>query len=167
VRCSRQLMEQYSENRNDWLSARGFAGTDVPTFIKNDFNSSLKPPTTVIATVAARRREIFVHKGSKKSVTTYCSSTSLAKSVPTVRNDYVGRSCDPQTCKAEKIIRDLGAGTAGVPPARVERNQVGFIIDLNCELHLIKVARDAGRRGRLRSQHRGHSLQSCPFEPEK
>jgi hypothetical protein len=69
-------MEQYSENRYDWLSARGFARTDVPTIIKNNFNSLLKPPTTVIATVVACGREIFVHKGSKKSVTTYCSATS-------------------------------------------------------------------------------------------
>jgi hypothetical protein len=49
----------------------GFAGTDVPAIIKNDFNSLLKPPTTVIATVVACRPEIFVNKGSKKSVTTY------------------------------------------------------------------------------------------------
>jgi hypothetical protein len=55
----------------------------------------------------------------------------------------------PKRGKAEKIIRDLDAGTAGVPPARVQRNQVGFIIDLNCELLLIRVARDASRRGRL------------------
>jgi len=56
-----------------------------------------------------------------------------------------------------KIIRDLGAGTAGVPPARVARyrDQVS-----NCSLsNVMEVtnldALDAGRRGRLRSQHRG------------
>jgi hypothetical protein len=59
-------MEQYSENRFDWLSARGFAGTDVPTIIKNDFNSLLKPSTTVIATVVGCRREIFVTRAVKR-----------------------------------------------------------------------------------------------------
>jgi len=63
-------MEQYSENRYDWpICSTCFYRDRVPAIIKNDFNSLLKPPTTVIATVVACRREIFVNKGSKKSVT--------------------------------------------------------------------------------------------------
>jgi hypothetical protein len=32
-----------------------------------------------------------------------------------------------------KIIGDLGAGSAGVPPARVEPNQVSYLTDLAYE----------------------------------
>ena len=35
-------------------------------------------------------------------------------------------------------------GPQGSPPARIQRNQVGFIIDLNCELLLIRATRAGG-----------------------
>jgi len=47
-------------------------------------------------------------------------------------------------------------GPQASPPARIEPNQVRYSTTVLSEFaHLIRVARDTGRRGRLRSQHRG------------
>jgi len=65
------------------------------------------------------------------------------------------------------MITDLGPGTAGVPAC--PRPTYPGLLPQRTVAQLIRVARDAGRRGRLRSQDRGLGLfsQALSFELKK